>query len=254
MSVELAKNLMAGVWGMGTIGVERSQSENNEYSSILEEKMQFTAKHARIGYIDIRTKSHPGGQRAHIQIAPELGVSGSAIRNLMWEPTPPLHTWSSNSRRFTKSLAPHRKKHLETSNFNGMHKEDITIHMSNSTVVTMPGQHILWHCQKEGCWAVLSGMTDEECDQILPEEGIYLFDFYTPGRSKQSHWFIGHARPEERVLTDSKYKMYNVSKSQWGMRYAGYGWKASSRAYRGIAIGATIYVKVKAKGGSLKRG
>lgn len=111
--------------------------------------------------------------------------------------------------------------------------------MSNSRVGTMAGQKVLRRCAKEGIPTKISGADDVECDDAMLKESHYLIDFITKElRTPIDSWFQNQARagiPQDNIFTNPSYDISNSydERDRLRLRYAGYGWKASSGGYHG---------------------
>lgn len=123
--------------------------------------------------------------------------------------------------------------------FRHMSRADLELRISQARAATATGKKVLKRCADEGIATMISGDSDEECDEIMLQESHYLIDFLTRDHCHSFHThFPNHIRPgtpEDNMLTNVKYNMKKHDASQYRLRdrYAGYGWKQSSGGYHG---------------------
>ena len=123
--------------------------------------------------------------------------------------------------------------------FQYMSRSDLELRVSESYASTAVGQKVLKRCVNEGIATLISGISDEECDELMLQDSDYLIDFLTHEHCPAFHThFPNHIRtgiPQSNILTSPNYKMdrHDVSQYRLGRRYSGYGWKQSSGAYHG---------------------
>jgi hypothetical protein len=131
---------------------------------------------------------------------------------------------------------------------------DLELRVSKACAATATGKNVLKRCADEGIATVISGISDEECDELMLQESHYLIDFLTHDYCHPFHsHFPKHIRagnPEDNMLTNAKYNVdqHDVSQYRLRNRYAGYAWKESSGGYHGNG-----YYRCAVCGGNCKR-
>jgi hypothetical protein len=123
--------------------------------------------------------------------------------------------------------------------FQYMSRSDLELHVPISHATTTTGKKLLKRCADEGIPTVISGVSNEECDELMLQMSHYLIDFLTHEYCHTIHTHFPHyfrpGIPEDNILTNMKYNMnrHDVSKHRLRNRYAGYGWRQSSGGYHG---------------------
>ena len=123
--------------------------------------------------------------------------------------------------------------------FENLQRSDFEVHISENHAATPEGQKLLDRCNDGGIQAVISGIDDNECDEILLQKCDYIIDNWTTMLADPTRaWYwntVWAGKRQDNMLTNPKYDVskYDVSKTRLRDRYNGYGWRHSSGCYHG---------------------
>ncbi|KAF2260267.1 hypothetical protein CC78DRAFT_620395 [Lojkania enalia] len=140
-----------------------------------------------------------------------------------------------------------------TGTLSGVCRADLELRLPSPRAETKAGRKLLQQCRQNGIRTLISGDTDEECDNIMLEESHYLIDLRSLGlASNYYYWLEKYAKPgipQYNSLSSPEFKNPDYSRLRLGKRYAAYGWLKSS----GCSHGNGEW-RCKNCGGKCKRG